>query len=194
MAFWISLGRALFAIALGVAILIQPDKARPLLGNFIGGFWVAGSLISLRWGLAQDRSKWLTIAVALLGALAGLLMVGRGVAGRVVPEVALMNLLGIVALLTGLLHITGHLRVKKFSESHRTDSGTILGAFEMFLGVILLLTPITPAEERPFLSLIAVGWALAGGAVILHDALRMRKEGKEEENQVEEAAEAAELE
>ena len=185
MAYWITLGRALFAITLGVAIIFQPDQARPLLGNFIGGFWVAGSLISLRWGLAQDRSKWLTIGIALLGAVAGLLVVGRGMVGRVLPEVALMNILGIVALLTGLLHITGYLRVTKFSERHRTDSGTILGAFEMVLGVILLMTPVTPYEERPFLSLITIGWALAGGVILLLDALRLRQEGKEAENQAE---------
>jgi uncharacterized membrane protein HdeD (DUF308 family) len=181
MAFWITLGRSLFAIALGVAILFNPDKARPLLGNFIGGFWLAGSLISLRWGLAQDRSKLLTILVALVGALAGLAMVGRTMAERWVPTGSLTILLGIVALLTGVLHVTGNLQVKRFTDRSRTDSGTILGGFEIFLGAILLLTPYTPSEERPFLNLIAVGWALVGGIVIFFDALAMRREAKKVE-------------
>ena len=178
MAFWITLARSLFAMALGVAIIFYPDKAGPLLGNFIGGFWIAGSLISLRWGLSQKRGRLFTIVIALVGALAGLLVIGRGLVDRWVPGEGLELLLGIVALLTGILHISGHLQVKKFSGGTRTNSGTILGAFELFLGVILILSPYTPFEQRPFLYLVAVAWALGGGVVILLDALAMRREAQ----------------
>ena len=129
----------------------------------------------------------MTIIIAIVGAVAGLAMVGRSVAERWAPKDSLEILLGLVALLTGLLHVTGNLQVKKFVDRNRTDSGTILGVFEIFLGAILLLSPYTPSEERPFLDLIAIGWALVGGIVIFFDALAMRREEKAAQNQLEES-------
>lgn len=181
MAFWITLGRSFFAMALGVAIIFYPDKALPLLGNFIGGFWIAGSLLTLRWGLGQDRSRLLTILIALAGALAGLAVVGRGLIDRWVPGEGLTTFLGFIAVLTGLLHMTGHLQVKRFTDRERTNSGLILGAFEVVLGLILLLTPFFVLEQRPFLSFITIAWALAGGVVIFFDAMSMRREAMEKE-------------
>jgi uncharacterized membrane protein HdeD (DUF308 family) len=178
MAFWITLGRSFFAMALGIAILFYPDKATPLLANFIGGFWVAGSLISLRWGFSHDRSRLLTILVALGGALAGLAVVGRGLIGRWIPGDGLTLLLGVMAILTGILHLTGNLQVKRFTNYSRTRSGSILGIFEIFLGVILILSLWSTIENRPLLNLMAVAWALAGGVIIFLDALTMRREAR----------------
>jgi uncharacterized membrane protein HdeD (DUF308 family) len=178
MAFWITLGRSFFAMALGVALLFYPDKARPLLGNFIGGFWIAGSLLTLRWGLGQERSKLLTILVALAGALAGLAVVGRNLIDRWVPGEGLTNFLGMLAILTGLLHLTGHLQVKRFTKIPRTNSGIILGVFEVFLGIILLLTPYITLQNQPFLNFVTIAWALAGGVIIFFDALGIRREAK----------------
>jgi uncharacterized membrane protein HdeD (DUF308 family) len=182
MAFWITLGRSFFAMALGIAILFYPDRARPLLGNFIGGFWIAGSLITLRWGLSQDRSRALTILVAVFGVLAGLAVEGRSLLNRWVAEDSMTILLAVMAIFTGILHTTGHLRVKKFGHSSRTRSGLILGIFEIVLGIILLTSLGITLEERPLLSLITIAWAFAGGVVILLDALEIRREAKAAES------------
>ena len=176
LAFWITLGRSFFAMALGVAILFYPDKARPLLVNFIGGFWIAGSLVSLRWGFSHDRSRVLTLIIALFGALAGLAVVGRGLLNRWVADDALTILLAIVAILTGLMHFSGYLQVNKFTKISRTRSGIILGVFEIVLGIILLISLGITFEDRPLLSLITVAWALAGGVIIFLDALDMRRQ------------------
>ncbi|MFN2125430.1 MAG: DUF308 domain-containing protein [Candidatus Promineifilaceae bacterium] len=175
LSYWITLGRSFFAMALGIAILFYPDKARPLLGNFIGGFWIAGSLVSLRWGFSHDRSRLLTIFVALFGALAGLGVVGRGLINRWVPDDTLTILLAAVAIFTGLLHVSGYLQVNKFTRSPRTRSGIILGVFEIVLGIILLSSLSIKLEDRPLLSFITVAWALVGGIIIFLDALEMRR-------------------
>ena len=47
-AFGITLFRGLMAITLGLVLLFQPDKTRPMLGNFMGMFWLASGIISLR--------------------------------------------------------------------------------------------------------------------------------------------------
>ncbi len=175
MAYWLTLGRSFAAIALGTAILFYPDKARPLLGNFIGFFWIAGSLMSIRWGLSNERSRALTLLIGILGAVAGLLVVSRFYTGRLLPENVLDIMLGSVAMLTGVLHMTGHLQVTKFAIRAQTRSGTILGVFEVILGLTLLLLPW---RETTLINYVAVGWALLGGIILFGDALAMRKEEK----------------
>ncbi len=176
MAFWITLGRSFFSVALGVALLFWPDKAAPLLGNFIGGFWVAGSLLTVRWGLENERSKLLTILVGAGGGLAGVAMVSRRYVDRWVDGDLFFLFLGIVAILTGILHITGHMQVKRFTTTRRTRSGLLLGLLEIALGLVVVFTPW---QERPLVYLVVLGWALVGGVVIFLDALAMRREARD---------------
>ena len=56
MAFWITLVRGLLAIGLGVVLIFQPDKTRPMLVNFMGMFWLVSGIISLRWGARGERA------------------------------------------------------------------------------------------------------------------------------------------
>lgn len=178
MAYWLTLGRSIFAIALGVAIFFYPDKTRPMLGNFIGMFWIAGSLMSIRWGLAHNRSRNLTLIIGVLGAIAGLLMVSRFVVGNWVRQDLVDLLLGSIAVITGMLHMTGHLRVTKYAESSRTRSGIALGIFEVILGLVVLFTPW---RESTIVNFVVAGWALIGGIILFVDSLMMRKESKAQE-------------
>ncbi len=46
--FWATLIRGILALILGLGLFVQPDKARPFLVKFMGMFWLAGRLVSLR--------------------------------------------------------------------------------------------------------------------------------------------------
>jgi uncharacterized membrane protein HdeD (DUF308 family) len=61
MAFWITLVRGLLAIALGVSLILWPDKARPMLVNFMGMFWLVSGIVSLRWGVHGERARGLSL-------------------------------------------------------------------------------------------------------------------------------------
>ena len=41
--------RGILVTLLGLALLIQPNKARPMLVNFMGMFWLASGIMSVRW-------------------------------------------------------------------------------------------------------------------------------------------------
>lgn len=57
--FWITLFRSIFALSVGIGLLLLPDKSFPLATNFLGGFWVVGSLLSIRWGvLTTSHGFW----------------------------------------------------------------------------------------------------------------------------------------
>jgi uncharacterized membrane protein HdeD (DUF308 family) len=180
-AFFLKYGRC-SATAGKATFVVNPWRSglrlRPLLANFIGGFWIAGSLLTVRWGLAHKRSRLITMLIGITGALAGLAMAGRSVVDNWITEDALFLMLGIVAVLTGLLHITGHLRVKQHGGRERTRSGMLLGFFEIVLGLVVILTPW---QERFLINIVLIAWALVGGVVLLFDALAMRREANETE-------------
>ena len=56
-AFWITLIRGILAVSLGVVLLFQTDMARPILGNFMGMYWLVAGLMSLRWGARGERVR-----------------------------------------------------------------------------------------------------------------------------------------
>lgn len=170
-AFWIPLIRGLFAISLGLALLIQPDRSRPTLVNFMGIYWLMSGILSIRWGVRGDRPRRLSIVAGLVGMLAGIAALSRNVGLGLISEVAILYLLGGVILLTGVLHMLGGFRTGEDRSRQWSWGSFLLGFFEVVLGVMLILAPL---ERGPAIYLAASVWAFLGGAMLIGDALRVR--------------------
>ncbi len=71
--FWVTIVRGILATLLGLALLVQPDRARPLLVNFMGMFWLASGIMSVRWGASGQptRQIW-PILAGIAGIIAGI--------------------------------------------------------------------------------------------------------------------------
>ena len=110
MAFWITLVRGMLAITLGVALVFWPDKARPILVNFMGMFWLVSGIVSLRWGVHGERAKGLPLLAGAAGVLAGMGMLSRRFTQGMVGEDVLLSVVGLIILLTGLMHMVGGFR------------------------------------------------------------------------------------
>jgi uncharacterized membrane protein HdeD (DUF308 family) len=184
MAFWITLIRGMLAITLGVALFFQPDKARPILVNFMGMFWLISGIVSLRWGVHGERARGLSLLAGAAGVLAGIGMLSRRFTTGMVGEDVLLSVVGLIILLTGLMHIVGGFRTGPV-ETHllsqnrtrmwsRAWSWTafLLGLFEIVLGVILVIAPM---GRGPLIYFAASVWALVGGTILLGDAVRLRR-------------------
>jgi len=171
-AFWITVIRGLLAVTLGVALFFQPDKARPILGNFMGMFWLASGVISLRWGASGERARGVAIIAGVIGLLAGIAVLSRSYTTRLIAEEWLMTLVGAIVILTGILHAFGGFRTGEGEHRKVTVTSLLLGAFEIILGVILILEPL---ERGPIFNLAASIWALVGGFILISDALRQRR-------------------
>jgi uncharacterized membrane protein HdeD (DUF308 family) len=176
-AFWITLARASLALALGLALLLQPDKTRPMLANFMGMFWLAAGFLSLRWSASGERARRASRLAGVVGVVAGLLVLLRSQMGKVVSEPVGIALLGAVAILTGVFHIVGGFEREHTQPNRRAWTSMTLGGFEIVLGVFLLMS------GRDFgrgFYLVATAWALTGAAMLLGDALRLRaRSGRE---------------
>ena len=78
-----------------------------MLANFMGVYWLAAGVISLRWGASGERARGFSVLAGVIGVLAGLGMLGRNLVPYYVAAEFFFCILGMVILLTGLLHIFG---------------------------------------------------------------------------------------
>jgi uncharacterized membrane protein HdeD (DUF308 family) len=179
MAFWITLIRGMLAVTLGVALLFWPDKARPMLVNFMGMFWLVSGIVSLRWGVHGERARGLSLLAGAAGVLAGVGMLSRRFTQGMVGEDVLLSVVGLIILLTGLMHIvggfrTGPVETHLFSQNRKWSwTAFLLGLFEIVLGLLLVIEPL---GRGPVIYFAASVWALIGGAILLGDALRLRRQ------------------
>ena len=105
----------------------------------------------------------------MVGAI--LVLLRHGLAGLVQPDL-FVELLGISAVLTGVLRVLGGFAVERQLGRRWTLGGVVLGTLEAALGVLLLLsTEIQPEAIR----LVAAAWGVASGSLLLVDGLRLRR-------------------
>ena len=110
----------MLATALGLALILQPDKARPILVNFIGVFWLAAGIMNLRWGASGERARRMSVVAGSVSIVAGLLILGRFLLSQLVGEAPIILLLGITIMLTGLVHAFEGIRPGTGSQRQRS--------------------------------------------------------------------------
>lgn len=175
--FWVTLVRGIFALVLGLALVLQPDKARPTLVTFMGVFWLVNGIISIRFGVSGERPRALSLAVGILGVVAGLGAISRRFVTPDQGSVLVIVSLGAVIFLTGIVHVTEGFRRGTDRWRHRKHLASILGGFEIVLGLLLILEP---QQRGALVYWMGSLWALFVGILLIGDALRMRIQEKRE--------------
>ena len=174
-AFWITLARSVLALALGLALVLQPNKARPFVVNFIGVFWLAAGIMSLRWGASGERARRTSVVVGIVGIVAGVLILGRFLLSQLIGEAPMVLLLSIVVVLTGLVHVFEGFQTGPNHQRQRSWTSTLLGAFEIVLGLVVL---VWRDDFGAIFYAVVVIWALTAALVLLRQALRQRSLAK----------------
>jgi uncharacterized membrane protein HdeD (DUF308 family) len=172
--FWITLVRGFLVIFLGLALILAPEKISQFLFNFIGIFWLMGGVVSLRRETHRHGSR-LLLAAGFIGILAGLLVVTRNLSRNYIEEYLVIDLLGIVIVLTGILHTMVGFQVGRRAMSGRTEISILMGVIEIVLGGMVLL--IRTGEDT-LIYWLATIWALLGGAFLFLDAWRQYRKRK----------------
>jgi len=187
-AFWIAILRGLLAIILGILLIFNPEKSQFFLFNMMGLFWLANGIILLRhahpvFGRQEDRvlGKRMSLILGVVAILAGLLVISRIFTRQVLPEGLVIQVLGVVILLTGILHLLGEYRIGRYIKQKRTTAQKFLAVFEILLGGLLIYSPL---DRSPIVYWIATAWALIGGGLIIADAIfTWRKNKADQESQ-----------
>ena len=171
--------RCLLALGLGASMLFIRNKSLPMLGNFMGLFWLLCGAVALRWGIAGGRTRRLAIVAGAIGVVAGLVMLARWLVLGEGFEDEFATALGVIIVLTGLLHIfegfpTGEQRARRpGAPRKRSWTSVLLGAFEVVLGVLLIVSPLS--RDYALFYGAAAFWALVGGLILVGDALGLRR-------------------
>lgn len=177
--------RGVAALFLGILLIFMPEKSFPLLGNLMGGFWLSSGLVLLHKD--ADRAfkvlgRRTTQIAGLVAIVSGLLVVLRRFLEGWIDQGLVVQMLGLVIFLTGILHMWGEIRISRFRISRLTWGHFVLGIFETILGIMLLLSPLSFGWP---VYLAATIWAFVGGVTItvsaVYDHLQTRKENEEEE-------------
>jgi uncharacterized membrane protein HdeD (DUF308 family) len=170
---WLTVLRGLVALALALAIAVA-GRSTGRLVTFLALFWVTGGLITLRFALAiRPRPGFRLGLAAATAAVVGALLVllRERLSGLVDPDV-FVGLLGISAVLTGLLRILGGFAAEERLGRRWTLGGIVLGTLEVALGALLLLTSRVDAH---LLVPIVAAWGAVSGILLLAQGLRLRR-------------------
>jgi uncharacterized membrane protein HdeD (DUF308 family) len=142
--------------------------------SFLALFWMTGGLITLRFALAiRPRPGFRLGLAAAIAAVVGavLVLLRERLSGVVDPEV-FVRLLGISAVLTGLLRILGGFAAEERVGRRWTLGGIVLGTLELGLGVLLLVTSeVDPDLLVPF----GAAWGAVSGVLLLAQGLGLRR-------------------
>jgi uncharacterized membrane protein HdeD (DUF308 family) len=171
-AFWVTLLRSVLAALLGLALILQPDKIRPILVNFMGMFRLASGIMSLRWGASGQRARRRSIFAGVIGIVGGLLVLSREIVRGVLQESSVIYILGGTLILTGLIHTFGGFRIGEDTVRQWSWTSLLLGVFEIILGILLFISSSTGL--RPGIFVAATIWAFIGAFKLISDALRQR--------------------
>lgn len=147
---WLSLLRATAALLLGASVLVS-GETRSALGNFIAVYWLIGSLLTFRWLAAHRtrRGRPLVLAAALVGLVSAFVTLLRFPLERVVSQELVLHLLGVVAILTGLLRLAGALRDDELAvDRPRLSYRSALGGLELVPG-LHSSSPVRSRERLP---------------------------------------------
>jgi uncharacterized membrane protein HdeD (DUF308 family) len=102
---------------------------------------------------------------------AALVLLRDRLSGVVDPEV-FVGLLGISAVLTGVLRVLGGFAAEERLGRRWTLGGIVLGALEVAVGALLLLT--SEVDPRLLVPTVAA-WGVVSGTLLLAQGLRLRR-------------------
>ena len=170
---WLTALRGRVALLLALAITVAGRSSARLV-TFLALFWMTSGLITLRFALAiRPRPGFrLGLAAAIAAVVgAGLVLLRDRLSGLVDPEV-FVGLLGISAVLTGLLRILGGFAAEERLGRRWTLGGIVLGTLEVALGALLLLTSGVDAD---LLAPFVTAWGAVSGTLLLTQGLQLRR-------------------
>jgi len=171
---WIFLVRGIAALLLGLTLVLQPEKSRSMMIQYIGIYLLASGILSFMWGFSVGRRVGLWSLAGSIGVMGGLAFLIIPKLGNPVEEYIQTFLLGFFVFVAGLVHVFGGF--KTGSEYGRVLSwgSFLLGLIEIILGLIMLVSPWVSIE---IITLIGIIWGFTAGIGLVAESLRLRRTG-----------------
>ena len=169
---WVPLLQGVAALIIGLMLYTRPGSTLVALTIFLGAYWLVGGLFDIIGAFSRrdsDRHWALELVSGLLGVVVGLLLLGRPAVGAIATSVAMVALLAIGAILSGIFNIAWAVRVR--NEIQGEGWIILLGVVSVLLGLLLLASPLVSAAA---LVRFAALLAIIGGIGLVITAFRLR--------------------
>ncbi len=164
MPWWIPLVEGIALIIVGVLLFTSPLEAIISLTRVLGLFWFLSGIFEIA-SIFLERSAWgWKLIGGLIGLLAGYYLITAPVAGALVLSFTLVVMLGVHALLLGIVHIVQALRGAGWAFG-------VIGIINIIFGVLLLGNTLVGMATLPF---VIAAFAIIGGIAAIFMALRLR--------------------
>ena len=171
---WLNLVRGIIALMVGLLILGWPDVGGHLFVNFIAMFWLLSGIMSLQWGLTTHQKRGLWLLAGVGGTVVGSALLLRFSYQSSIDPAAAVRILGALAVCIGLMNLLGGFRIATMTQEE--SLGRFLqGLFEVGLGCFLIIQQAL----GPLSKFFAGGWAFIGGAILILQAIQMRRAMKQ---------------
>jgi uncharacterized membrane protein HdeD (DUF308 family) len=183
---WVTVIRGVFSILLGLALVLTQSN-RAMLADFIGAYWLVSGLLTIRWAVTVRwrRGTRVGLVAGSASVIAATLVLVRDRLHELISPRALVDVLGVAAILTGSLRLLGAFEVQRRTGRRWTLGGIALGSVEIALGLVLFF--VREENERGY-ALLFAAWGLIGGSLLLLEGLRLRRLSRSEAARGEEGA------
>jgi uncharacterized membrane protein HdeD (DUF308 family) len=169
---WVPLLQGVAALIIGLLLFARPGATLVVLTMFLGAYWLVGGLFDIVGAVSRrdsDKHWALALVSGILGVVVGFLLLGQPILGAMATSLALVSLLAIGAILSGILDIAWAVRVR--NEIQGEGWIILLGVLSVVLGLMLLASPLLSAAALvQFAAILAV----VGGIALIITAFRLR--------------------
>jgi len=164
MPWWIPLIEGVALIIVGVLLFTSPLDAILSLTRVLGLFWFLSGIFEIV-SIFLDRSAWgWKLVGGIIGLLAGYYLFTAPAAGALILGFTLIVMLGVQALLLGIVHIIQALRGAGWAMG-------VIGIINIIFAVLLLGNVLVGMATLPF---VIGAFAIVGGIAAIYMALRLR--------------------
>ena len=165
---------AVFCIAVGAALLVNPEFFLTTACYVIGAVLIASGVLGILGCVRDHVVRVFVLFFSIIAAAAGIFVITHPeVIGSILPII-----FGLILLLDGLFNLRNGLGIRKMTDS-TGGSVLIMGAVTVVLGIVILLNPYATAA----FSLRLIGAALIyNGITDIVILFRVRKVAKHYKN------------
>jgi uncharacterized membrane protein HdeD (DUF308 family) len=169
---WVPLLQGVAALVIGLMLFTRPGATLVALTIFLGAYWLVGGFLDIVGAFSRrdsDRHWALALASGILGVVVGALLLGQPILGAIATSVAMVSLLAVGAILSGIFDIAWAVRVR--NEIQGEGWIILLGVLSVLLGLVMLASPLLSiAALAQFAALLAI----IGGIALIVTAFRLR--------------------
>lgn len=164
MPWWIPLIQGISLLIIGILLFTNTGATVEVLTRILAIYWLISGILELV-SIFIDRSAWgFKLLAGIIGIWAGMFIINHPIGGALAFGFAVVVIVGIQALLMGVVNIVQALRGAGWGIG-------LLGVINIILGIILLSNAAIAVVMLPW---ILGGFAIVGGIAAIVFAFRLK--------------------